>query len=171
MKNYTPHKIHYFLVSLTILAAVVGAFFLYADRQELPATIENASKDSAAAYYYKTESTPTSATPIISSAVETKKERRSILTNWEVKGWKLNCAIEPLLNANEKGKVVFKIKINENGRLVAIEHLPNLSNISEEGIQSFKTTLELQLESCLERKNVKIEPISNGTVTFFINKP
>jgi hypothetical protein len=172
MKHYTPNRLYYFVASLTVLMAVVGAF-LYIDRNEQMATLQESHKlDSSQAYYYNTETT--SASPPISPATITDLKgngvKTSIITDWQVKGWKLNCSIEPLLNASERGKVVFKIKINENGRLVALEYLPNLSNLSEESVQSFKTTLELQLESCLERKNVKVESISNGTVTFFVNK-
>jgi hypothetical protein len=172
MKHYIPNRLYYFVASLTVLVAVVGAF-LYLDRNEQIATLHESHKfDSTNAYYYNTETT--SATAPISPATITDlkgvKTKTSIIADWQVKGWKLNCSIEPLLNASERGKVVFKVKISENGRLVALEHLPNLSNLSEESVQSFKTNLELQLESCLERKNVKVESISSGTVTFFVNK-
>ncbi|MCU0437696.1 MAG: hypothetical protein MUC49_07245 [Raineya sp.] len=172
MKNYTPHKLYYFVASLTVLITVVG-FFLYIDKNEQVATLQDMHKlDSARASYYNTETTSSTApiSPTTITDLNGSKTKISVITDWQVKGWKLNCAIEPLLNASERGKVVFKVKINENRRLVALEHLPNLSNLSEESVQSFKTTLELQLESCLERKNVKVESISSGTVTFFVNK-
>jgi len=170
MKNYSPNKLHYFIASLTVLVAVVGTFFYMDNTEQVAFVHEPLKMDSISAYYYNTETTAAPISPATISDLKASNSKSSVITDWQVKGWKLNCPIEPLLNASERGKVVFKVKINENGRLVAIEYLANLSNLSEESVQSFKTTLELQLESCLERKNVKVESISNGTVTFFVNK-
>ncbi|MFN3315237.1 MAG: hypothetical protein ACK40K_00340 [Raineya sp.] len=171
MKTYLSDKLFHFILALFILSATLG-LFIYIGNQgaEISTkTLASSQKDSLETKYFQTKELPPTTLAAPASALNSNNPKPSILTEWDVKGWKLNCPIEPLLNAHEKGKVVFRVKINENGRLVALEPISNLSNLSEENIQSFKTTIELEIESCLERKNVKIEPISNGTVSFFVN--
>jgi len=173
MKTYFSNKLLHFILALFTLAATLGVFIYVGNRGESTSSLTRTSSQTdslkpEAQYSQIKELQPTTLTAP-ASALSPSKPKPSIITEWDVKGWKLNCNIEPLLNSHEKGKVVFRIKINENGRLVAVEPLSNLSNLSEENIQSFKTTIELEIEACLERKNVKVEPISNGTVSFFVN--
>ena len=171
MKTYFSNKLLHFILALFTLSATLG-LFIYMGNQGVevsPTTTVSSQKDSLETQYFQTKELPPSTLAAPASALSSNNIKPSILTEWDVKGWKLNCSIEPFLNSHEKGKAVFRVKINENGRLVAVEPLSNLSNLSEENIQSFKTTIELEIESCLERKNVKVEPISNGTISFFIN--
>lgn len=171
MKTYFSNKLLHFILALFTLSATLG-LFIYMGNQGVevsPIKTVSSQKDSLETQYFQTKELPPAALAAPASTLNSNNLKLSILTEWDVKGWKLNCSIEPLLNTHEKGKVVFRVKINENGRLVAVEPISNLSNLSEENIQSFKTTIELEIESCLERKNVKVEPISNGTVSFFIN--
>jgi hypothetical protein len=173
MKTYFSNRLTNFILALLTLSATLGLFIYMgnADKTKRSASSSNFSQtDSLETQHFQMkESQTVPVIPLPASELSSGKAKPTITTEWDVKGWKLNCKIEPLLNSHEKGKVVFRIKINENGRLVAIEPLNNLSNLSEENIQSFKTTMELEIESCLERKNVKVEPISTGTVSFFVN--
>ncbi len=171
MKTYFSNKLFHFILALFALSVTLGGF-IYVGKENKNTSLQtsNPQSDSLETQHYQVKETlpaPTVAAP--AAALSQKASKPAIVTEWDVKGWKLNCSIEPLLNSHEKGKVVFRVKINENGRLVAVEPLNNISNLSEENIQSFKTTMELEIESCIERKNVKVEPISNGTVSFFVN--
>jgi len=171
MKTYFSNKLLHFILALFTLSTTLGVFIYVGNHRKASASLATAApvSDSLETQYFQTKelAPPSLAAP--ASSLGTGTAKPSILTEWDVKGWKLNCSIEPFLNSHEKGKVVFKVKINENGRLVAVEPIGNLSNLSEENIQSFKTTMELEIENCLERKNVKVEPISNGTVSFFVS--
>ena len=171
MKTYFSNKLLHFILALFTLSATLGVFIYMGNRGgEKPSLAGTSSQtDSLEAQYFQIKELQPATLAAPAATLSPSNSKPSILTEWDVKGWKLNCDIEPLLNSHEKGKVVFRVKINENGRLVAVEPLSNLSNLSEENIQSFKTTMELEIESCLERKNVKVEPISNGTVSFFVN--
>lgn len=172
MKNYSYTNRFHFLVSVSILLGVIGLFLLI-DTAKDRASDQETAKSNTPTHFFEAETAPLPKSPI--SSASTKKNQNktsietSIVTQWDVKGWKLDCPIQPFINPSEKGKAVFKIKINQHGRLVAIETLGNLSNISNEGIESFKTVLEIELENCLIKNNVKIEPISTGNVTFFVN--
>ncbi len=169
MKSYPfdNHKFLYFSATTLILLATLTMFFYFAQEQKSKiATEEN----------NYSLSPPTTSLNKVLTPIHTEQEKpadllkRKITFHWEVEGWHMFCPnLEPLLNSQEKGKVAFKVKINEKGKLVALEVIDNLSTLSEESIQSFKTTLEMELESCIERKNLKNEPISSGIVTFFVN--
>lgn len=172
MKNYSfaNHKFLYFSATLLMLFATLIVFFHFAS--------ENQQQESKATTTENSYPIPSPATSLnkVATPIHTEQEKpadllkRKVTFQWEVEGWNMFCPnVEPLLNSQERGKVTFKVKINEKGKLVALEVIDNLSTLSEESIQSFKTTLEMELESCLERKNVKIEPISSGIVTFFVN--
>ncbi|GAB4123319.1 MAG: hypothetical protein OHK0045_23730 [Raineya sp.] len=171
MKTYFSNQLFHFIVALSALSATLGIFIYVANSNKNVSHTGTSQTDSLKAEYFQIKESPISNSVVApASTPDDKAPKLSILTEWNVKGWKLKCSIEPLLNTHERGKVVFRVKVNENGRLVALEVLNNLSNLSEENIQSFKTTIELEMEGCLERrKNVKVEPISNGTVTFFVN--
>lgn len=171
MKTYFSNTLVHFVLALFALSVTLGIFIYVGNRDREASSVLTTSSptDSLEAQYFQIKELQTSTPAAPAAALNSSRSKPSILTEWDVKGWKLNCNIEPLLNSHEKGKVVFRVKINENGRLVAVEPLNNLSNLSEENIQSFKTAMELEIESCLERKNVKVEPISNGTVSFSVN--
>lgn len=172
MKKYsfTNHKFLYFSATLLMLLATLIIFFHFANETQQPESKTNTEENNYPA------SSPATSLNKVSTPIHTEQEKptellkRKVSFQWEVEGWNMHCPnVEPLLNSQERGKVTFKVKINEKGKLVALEVIDNLSTLSEESIQSFKTTLELELESCIERKNVKIEPISSGIVTFFVN--
>lgn len=170
MKTYFSNKLLHFISALLALSITLGVFIYVGNDNTHTQTTYNTKPDSLETQHYQIKEAPPVPTFVApATALRQPSQKPSIITQWDVKGWRLNCSIEPLLNSQEKGKVVFKVKINENGRLVAVEPLSNVSNLSEESIQSFKTTMELEIEGCLERKNVKVEPISNGTVSFFVN--
>lgn len=164
MKNYFfgENKTLYFIISLLLMLLMLVFFFHLSSYQSQK--VSETSNFDATPYPSFNQSS------INKVSVMGPQQDYKITYQWEVEGWHLNCTIKPLLNSQEKGKVVFKIKINEQGKLVALEALSHRSTLSEESIQSFKTTLELELESCLEKKsNQKIELISTGEVTFFVN--
>jgi len=179
MKIHSSHKYRYFIFSIVFLASATSLFFwIDARRQHHSSPVAPASvvSKSPSAYYSK-EKQPLYVQNLDSNLhlqnVRSDSQRHNlvILNDWKVRGWRLTCPIEPMLNEWETGKVVFKVKINEDGRMVAVEPLPQLSTLSEENIQSFKTSIELELENCLERKEVKLESISSGTLSFFVSKP
>ncbi|MCS6795190.1 MAG: hypothetical protein RMJ97_07900 [Raineya sp.] len=175
MKNYSfeNHKFLYFSATLLMLLATLVVFFHFSSSENQQEII---TKSVSSAEGYLNDTIPTNSISKVATPIHTEKEKpadllkRKISFQWQVEGWNMFCSnLEPLLNSQERGKVAFKVKINEKGKLVALEVIDNLTTLSEESVQSFKTTLEMQLESCLERKNVKIEPISSGIVTFFVN--
>ncbi|MDX1904383.1 MAG: hypothetical protein SFU27_09525 [Thermonemataceae bacterium] len=177
MKNYPSKKYAYFIFSIVFLSFITSLFF-WADTQHQSVSPKKEATDAfaqtpPAQYAQEPQYSKKIDSNLVLEKVSKKANRGKlhILNDWKVRGWRLICPIEPMLNEWETGKAVFKIKINDNGRLVAIEPLLQLSTLSEENIQSFKTSIELDLEGCIERKEVKLEAISSGTITFFVSKP
>jgi hypothetical protein len=85
----------------------------------------------------------------------------------DMNGWKWVAPPKPQDNSNETGKIVFQIKVNEDGEVIDVVKLE--SSVSDAVVKKYKEAVE-RLEFEKIAGNNSVAPISKGTVTFIIKK-
>lgn len=85
----------------------------------------------------------------------------------DMNGWRWLSPPKPQDNSNETGKIVFQIKVNEDGEIIDVVKIE--SSVSDAVVKKYKEAVE-RLEFEKIAGNNSIAPISKGTITFIIKK-
>jgi hypothetical protein len=85
----------------------------------------------------------------------------------DMNGWRWVSPPKPIDNTNETGKIVFQIKVNDDGEILDVVKIE--SSVSDAVVKKYKEAVE-RLEFEKIAGNNSIAQISKGTITFIIKK-
>jgi protein TonB len=85
----------------------------------------------------------------------------------DMNGWRWVAPPKPQDNSNETGKIIFKIKVNEDGEVIDV--IKYESSVSDAVVKKYKEAVE-RLEFEKIAGNNSVADISTGYITFIIKK-
>jgi hypothetical protein len=85
----------------------------------------------------------------------------------DMNGWRWLSPPKPQDNSNETGKIVFQIKVNEDGEIIDVVKIE--SSVSDAVVKKYKEAVE-RLEFEKTKDNNSVATTSKGTITFIIKK-